>query len=289
VAEVYLYDAAGKRLSCASCEPSGVRPVGVEYSKLEPGSGGLAGGPRDIWPAAGLVGANVPGWTAITEGSPWSRYQSRYLNDQGRLFFNSIGALVPQDSNGTQDVYEYEPPGLGSCTTSSSTYSASSAGCVALISSGSSAQESAFLDASESGDDVFFLTSARLSALDVDQARDVYDAHLCSSAEPCITFPNVQSPPCTTEASCKASPTSQPSIFGAPASAAFSGDGNLAPPPASPPKKEETKQQKLAKALKACRAKKNKHKRQACEKNARKKYGAKKKAKKSKAKHRSKK
>jgi DNA-binding beta-propeller fold protein YncE len=277
VAEVYLYDAAAKRLSCISCETSGVRPVGVEYLKIEPGSGGLAGGPRDIWPASALVAANVPGWTVGIDLNK-SRYQPRYLNDEGRLFFNSVDALVPQDSNGVEDVYEYEPPGMGSCSTSLPTYSPRSGGCVSLISSGASAQESAFLDAGQSGDDVFFLTSAKLSPLDTDAARDVYDAHVCATASPCITFPSTQTPPCTNESSCKASPSPQPSIFGAPASATFSGPGNPMPArPASPPSpKKETRRQKLAKALRACHAKKNKHKRKACEKAARRKYGAKK-------------
>ena len=45
-------------------------------------------------------------------------YQSRYLSDSGRLFFDSSDALVPQDANGTEDVYEYEPAGVGSCTSS---------------------------------------------------------------------------------------------------------------------------------------------------------------------------
>ena len=188
-AEVYLYDAATKALRCASCEPSGVRPVGVEYHKLEPGSGGLVGGPVSTWPASALVAANVPGWTAIGSGHQTkSRYQPRYLSNEGRLFFNSADALVPEDANGTQDVYEYEPPGIGNCSEASETYSPRSGGCVSLISSGSSTQESAFLDASESGNDVFFLTSARLSPIDTDDARDVYDAHVCTGAEPCITY-----------------------------------------------------------------------------------------------------
>jgi hypothetical protein len=143
-----------------------------------------------------------------------------------------VNALAPQDSNSTQDIYEYEPPGLGSCTNEAATFSPRSGGCVSLISSGASAEESAFLDASESGDDVFFLTSARLSKLDTDNARDVYDAHVCATASPCITFPDVGSPPCDNESSCKPSPTPQPSIFGAPASATFSGPGN-SPPPAA--------------------------------------------------------
>jgi hypothetical protein len=285
-AEVYLYDAVTKELECASCDPSGGRPAGVEYHKLEPGSGGLVGGPRDVWTRRGLVAANVPGWTSIGNAGLASRYQPRYLSNSGRLFFNSVNALVPQDANGTQDVYEYEPPGIRSaegkelCSTSMATYSPRSGGCVALISSGRSAQESAFLDASESGDDVFFLTSAKLSPLDTDAARDVYDAHVCTDS-PCITFPNVGSPPCNNESSCKASPTPQPSIFGAPASATFSGPAN--PPPPAPPKPKSAEQiriEKLSHALKACHAKKNKHKRQSCEKAARKRY-AKPKAKKS--------
>jgi hypothetical protein len=231
-AEVYLYDAETSTLECASCDPSGARPAAVEYNKLETDEGGLVGGPRAIWASHGLVAANVPGWPAIGVAGLASRYQPRYLSNEGRLFFNSVNALAPQDSNSTQDIYEYEPPGLGSCTNEAATFSPRSGGCVSLISSGASAEESAFLDASESGDDVFFLTSARLSKLDTDNARDVYDAHVCATASPCITFPDVGSPPCDNESSCKPSPTPQPSIFGAPASATFSGPGN-SPPPAA--------------------------------------------------------
>ena len=121
---------------------------------------------------------------------------------------------------------------------------------------------------------MFFLTSAKLSPLDVDTSRDVYDAHVCSAGSPCITYSNTQSPPCTNEASCKASPTPQPSIFGAPSSATFQGLGN--PKPTPPPAKKKTaaqlRQEKLNKALKACHRLQGKHRRQACEKAARKRY-----------------
>jgi hypothetical protein len=277
-AEVYLYDAETKHLSCASCEPTGARPAAVEYHKLEPGAGGLVGGPRAIWASAGLVAANVPGWTGVANQGHDTRYQPRYLGNEGRLFFDSVDALVPQDSNGTQDVYEYEPPGVGDCSESKSTYSPRSSGCVALISSGRSADESAFLDASESGDDVFFLTSANLSKLDVDSARDVYDAHVCTGS-PCITSPSVGSPPCDNESSCKPSPTPQPSIFGPPASATFTGPGNLtaaSPATSIPPKKKVvplTRAQKLSKALRACKQHKSKKTRSTCEKKVRRTYG----------------
>jgi DNA-binding beta-propeller fold protein YncE len=222
VAEVYLYDATTKRLECASCEPTGARPLGVEYQKTEHGNGGLVGG-WAIWGEAGLVAANVPGWTSMYGGDTRGRHQPRYLSDSGRLFFDTLDSLVPQDSNGTQDVYEYEPPGLGSCTESTPTYSARSGGCVSLISSGSSNEESAFLDASESGDDAFFLSSANLASQDIDQARDVYDAHSCSAGSPCLPEPAPAAAACEGTACQSVTPPPSEPTAGSPS---FSGPGN---------------------------------------------------------------
>jgi DNA-binding beta-propeller fold protein YncE len=225
-AEVYLYDAANKRLSCASCDPSGARPVGVEYLKLEPGSGGLVGGPKGIWPRTSLVAANVPGteaYSLTSYGAPALRHQPRYLSNSGRLFFDTVNGLVSQDSNGTQDVYEWEPPGVGDCTEAATIFQPSSGGCVNLISSGSSGEESAFMDASESGDDVFFLTAARLSREDTDNALDIYDAHVCSASVPCLPEPTPAAVPCSGEG-CQApgAVTGEPS----PQSQSFAGPGN---------------------------------------------------------------
>jgi hypothetical protein len=277
VAEVYLYSASAHRVVCASCDPSGARPIGVEYEKLEPGSGGLVGGPRGIWPGTALVAANVPGWIQYTNTR--ARYQSRYLSDGGRLFFNSRDALVPQDENGTQDVYQYDPLGVGGCTTASTTFTERSSGCVDLISSGTSAQESAFLDASESGGDVFFLTAAKLSPQDTDTSFDVYDAHECTGASPCLP-PAAQPPlPCNAGDSCKPAPSPQPEIFGMPASGTFSGPGNLTPvPPPAGKTAAQSRAEGLAKALKVCRRKHNRQLRKACERNAQKRYGPAKKA-----------
>ena len=156
---------------CASCDPTGARPAGVEYAKVE---GKLVGG-SGVWPQAMGLAANIPGWTPYFLET--ALYQSRYLSDSGRLFFNSNDGLVSQDVNGNWDVYQYEPPGVGGCTTVSVTFSERSVGCVGLISSGSSPDESAFLDASETGGDVFFLTKASLVSQDLDTSLDVYDAH----------------------------------------------------------------------------------------------------------------
>jgi hypothetical protein len=197
------------------------------------------------------------------------------LVDSGREFFNSADALVPQDKNNVEDVYEYEPPGVGDCSSSSATYSTASGGCVSLISSGSAKEESAFLDATANGDEAFFLTQARLTSSDVDTSFDVYDAHVCSDSSPCPPPPAPPSPACQGDA-CQ-SPSSPPGEE-TPSSLTYKGPGNAAPPAAAPPPKPKplTKAQLLAKALRSCKAKKVKKKRVSCELQARKKYGAKK-------------
>jgi hypothetical protein len=272
--EVFIYDASAAsgtdNPACASCDPTGARPRGQEFGTLAVKT--LVGGDT-VWRPQQWLAANIPGWTPYTIGQ--ALYQSRYLSNSGRLLFNSNEALSPQDVNGTWDVYEYEPPTVGSCTSTSVSFGERSGGCVALISSGTPPEESGFLDASEDGSDVFFLTAGKLTRQDKDSALDVYDAHVCSGGSPCISEPAAAPPPCATEASCRPAPSPQPEIFGFPASATFSGIGNIVPPPAAPAKPKSTAQiraEKLAKALKACHARK-KSRRKACGKQARRKYG----------------
>jgi WD40-like Beta Propeller Repeat len=220
VGELYLYGADSGAVACVSCEPTGARP---------------------------LAGASVPDWTRVGGATAFvAFYQPRYLLDSGRVFFDSSDALVPGDVSGQSEVYEYEPEGVGGCTSSSASggvvfrpargfdvegQGVEGGGCVALVSSGTAAEGSRFLDASPSGGDVFFLTAARLLPQDVDSAPDVYDAHECTGESPCIAPPASQSAACDSEAACKAPPSSQPSIYGVPASVTFAGPGNLLPPP----------------------------------------------------------
>ena len=149
-------------------------------------------------------------------------------------------------------MYEYEPEGVGSETarcgagagSGSEVYApgreyeaagekgVAGAGCVALISSGSSGEESAFMEASESGGDVFFITSARLVAGSVEGGTSLYDAHECTVLSPCIQ--ETEAPPeCDTAEGCRGAPEGQPSIFGAPASATL--QGNRVPTSVPPP------------------------------------------------------
>jgi hypothetical protein len=220
-AEAFLYDADSGELHCGSCNPTGARPIGVEYGELESGSSNALPSVRGEWPSHGWVSVLLPHSSSFDIGSP--DYQPRYLSDFGRLYFNSLDALVTSDTNQTGDVYQYEPPGVGSCTTAANTYSAQDGGCVDLISSGTSPQRSAFLDASESGNDVFFLSSSKLSPQDVDDAQDVYDAHSCEEATGCLAEPAAPTPPCTGEA-CQPEPPAPAEAK--PQSQSFSGPGN---------------------------------------------------------------
>jgi hypothetical protein len=273
--EVFLYDAVSKRLRCVSCNPSGARPIGMREPTI---TGATAASPlvdrRRIWSTQWLA-ATVPGWTLRDQTT--ALYQSRYLSDSGRMFFNSNDALVPQDVNGTFDVYEFEPSGEGSCTDGTTTLAQSAGGCVAMISSGLSPDESAFMDASTTGNDVFFLTAAKLRPEDVDTALDLYDARICTSASPCLSSPAAIPPPCDTADSCRPAPTPQPSIFGPPSSATFTGPANVVATRATPPgASAHSRKGRLARALASCRRKYRKRGRgrARCERAAHHAYGA---------------
>ncbi len=250
--EVFQFDSRSGRLRCISCNPTGARPHGV-FDKSgfpgllvdHPGSWGGEGGVPQ-W-----LAASIPGWTL--ESIEHAQYQSRFLSDSGREFFTAADALVPADTNGVMDVYEYEPPGVGDCTTSSSTYGVRSGGCVSLISSGTSPEESAFLDASENGNDVFFLTRSRLASTDVDNAFDVYDAAVDGS-----THETVKPVECSGDA-CQ-QPVLPPNDA-TPGSLTFNGAGNVVQCPKGKVKQKgkcvKKKQQKKSKKHKKHHRKSN--------------------------------
>jgi hypothetical protein len=281
--EVFLYDASSERIVCASCNPTGKRPAGVfdeEGETLEEGEGLLVDR-FDIWSEGSegtdhWLAGSVPGWTPLS--LELTNYQSRYLSNEGRLFFDSPDHLVQAATGVAEKVYEYEPDGLGSCH--------SEAGCVGLLSPGSSEHEAAFLDASVSGNDVFFITADQVLPQDKDKNFDIYDAHVCEASAPCPPASAEAAHQCGSVENCRPGEYPVPSSQ-APASTSVSVSGNLARQQVLAVKvvskpKPLTRAQKLAKALKACKKDKKKSKRLACEKQAKKKYGpVKKKAKKS--------
>jgi hypothetical protein len=203
--QAFLYDAENKALSCVSCNPTGERPLGP---------------------------TGLPGWSNVYEGP-------RYLSDDGsRFFFESFDALSRDDVNGLRDVYEFERPGTGSCTTASGTFDPKSGGCHFLISSGTAPSESYLLDGSSNGRDVFFSTREKMVGRDTNENFDVYDYRegggFAEPVEPVI---------CVGEAGCKP-PVSVPPAPASPATPTFTGPENPKPKKPKPHHKKKHKQKK---------------------------------------------
>ena len=217
--EVFRYDAATDQLICASCNPSGASPRGLHGYEGALAASSVLSDPEQIWNGVPLA-ATLPEATKVTLSGP-SLYRTRAVHDNGRLYFNAADALVPADSNGNWDVYQYEPTGSGDCsaTAGGAAVSRSAGGCVSLLSSGTGEGESGFLDASEGGSDVFFITSAKLSVTDEDNVPDVYDARVDG-----IAATRVPRSECLGEA-CQSAPAAPNDPT--PASATFKGAGNL--------------------------------------------------------------
>ncbi|HXS45969.1 MAG TPA: NHL repeat-containing protein [Solirubrobacterales bacterium] len=214
VQEVYRYDALADQVECVSCNPSGASPASQQGSEKSTSTD-----PHSLWQGQRLA-ATLPEALQTIAAGGGSLYRPRAVFDSGRIFFNAFDSLVPADSNGQWDVYQYEPTGVGDCSSSSGggSVSRSAGGCVSLISSGTAEKEAAFLDASATGDDAFFITPAQLSVTDEDQETDVYDARV--DGVPAKLTPN---PECLGEA-CQ--PAVNPPNDPTPASAGFKGQGN---------------------------------------------------------------
>lgn len=182
-AEVFLYDAAEDELVCASCNPTGARPVGQETMF------GLKGSLTTGVQAAGKL-PNV-NYSQL--------YASRALSEDGsRLFFESYDRLDPDDTSAAGDIYQWEELGAGpaedECEETDASFDPKSGGCIDLISSGTSPLDAEFLDASASGNDVFFSTISSLIAADPSQI-DIYDARV-GGGLPEPPTPETKAPQC---------------------------------------------------------------------------------------------
>ncbi len=249
--EVYAYEAQGGRLFCVSCNPSGEPPERNQETE--------AGLDNEADAAAAFLPISYS-----------HTYAPRVISDGGgRVFFDSAEPLVAQDTNGKQDVYEWERDGVGSCREAD--------GCIYLLSGGTSGSASWLLDASTSGEDVFVISRAELVPGDAYEGFAVYDARV-GGVQPVVA------PECT-GSGCQGVPPAAP-IFATPASVTFAGVGNF-PAPSSvsgsvkskpkPKAKVLTRAQKLARALRACR-KRTGRARLVCEAQARRRYAPRSKA-----------
>ncbi len=172
--QMYLYDRENDKLSCATC-PSA----------------------KDV--------------TVVPAMSSGDRYdyvgaRPRFLSDDGRVFFSTKSALVPEDVNGVFDAYEYDGP----------------SGELHLLSSGRGSAPAMFADASPSGDDVFFVTRQPLVGADTDGgALDFYDARVGGG----FTEPDPSPAACSEEA-CQTAGAAPPGATAA-ATATLRGAGNV--------------------------------------------------------------
>jgi sugar lactone lactonase YvrE len=247
VPEVFVYDAtrpgAPGNPACVSCNPTGAPPIEN---------------------AGSSTGAFLP-------PSLHGTYMPRWISEDGRhVFFDTFQPLVPQDTNGRQDVYEWEREGAPGCPERTS--ASLNGGCVFLLSGGSSSDNAFLLDASADGSDVFFTSRASLVPEAVNENVKLYDARVRGGFS--------RSSLACSGTGCQGVPPAPP-IFATPSSATFNGVGNFPPPPSTKAKTPaQIKAGQLVAALKACRSKKNKHKRALCEAQAKKRYGPPHKAKK---------
>jgi hypothetical protein len=169
--DIYFYDAVTKSLQCASCRADATATTGPV-----------------AFDSTGVYAAPV-------------NHLLENVSDSGQLFFQTSRGLLPRDSNGKTDVYEYYQ------------------GRLRLISSGSGDSDSYFLDASPSGNDIFIASRDRLVGWDVDRLYDAYDARVGGG----LPEPAPAPPACEGDA-CEPPPVvpSDPSL----SSAAFNGPGD---------------------------------------------------------------
>jgi SMP-30/Gluconolactonase/LRE-like region/NHL repeat len=210
--EVFVYNATTGSISCASCNPTG-RPPERDTGNMLP----------------------VPG----SGGKQMEEYTQRWMsNDGSRVFFDSKLALLPQDTNGRYDVYEWERPASGSesdnsCTRSASSFSQINDGCLYLLSGGTGSDDSLFADADDNGANAFFTARGGLTADSQNENVAMYDARVNGG------FP-VLTTSCT-GTGCQGVPPAPP-VFATPSSVTFTGVGNFAAPkPAVQPKRKSVK------------------------------------------------
>ncbi len=245
VPEVFLYGASSGSVVCVSCSPTNEPP--------------------DV-PVGGEQTTNLP-----LNVSTQSRTTPRtwMASNGSRVFFDSRQKLAAADHNGTNDVYEWEAEGAGSCTTK--VPARLTGGCIFLLSGGDKQDGAWLLETDSSGRDVFFEYRGQLGSASVSpDQNEIYDARVeggfvsstrgCGGSEGC--------------SSGEGAPSGAPS--GSPPTSSFTEGANYSPSESVPgitvKPKPLTAKQHLTKALKACHRFKSKKRRAACEREARKKY-----------------
>ncbi len=178
--ELYLYDSQ----SSTATEPA-VICVSCDMTTPE------AGGTEGVFTEGNAFLDNVEVGTGVFG---LDKHFSHALSDDGRfVFFTTFVPLVPEDTNGRFDAYEFD----------------TESGTAHLLSSGTNNADSYFMDASADGSDAVIATRQRLLAWDTDSSADLYDVRVDGG------FPEPPAPPtapCEGETCRQASPPTPAAI-----------------------------------------------------------------------------
>jgi hypothetical protein len=163
--ELYVYSADTPEIQCASCRPDGAPAKFFDENQ------------------------QLSMASAFTERESGAAHSTEHLNralsaDGHYVFFSTAEPLVPRDTDGAVDAYRYD----------------TQTGQTSLVSSGTDGNGSWFLEASEDGEDVFFISSEALAGYDTDSAYDLYDARSGGGFPEPVPHPSI----CTGE-SCQGS------------------------------------------------------------------------------------
>jgi hypothetical protein len=203
--EVYVYEIGSGGPVCVSCNPSRARPQGGRRIKV----------------FLSDEGSGLPAAAMLPLPTTMLHFPRAISSEGGRLFFNSFDALLPRDTNGAADVYMWQSAAdKAACgSLGAELYVAAAGGCISLISSGESPEDSEFADASVDGTDAFFITNSSLLSQDPG-LFDVYDARAGGGLPPpAVPVPDCQGETCKPPATAPNDPT--------PASSAYVGPGDL--------------------------------------------------------------
>jgi hypothetical protein len=252
--EAYVYDAKADEVTCISCNPASRSPEG--QAQLIDSSTRDIGGEQYQNPSPPFIS-----------------------NDGSRAVFETTEALVPQDVNGTEDVYEWERAGTNGCEASSATKAASPTyspvieGCIYMLSSGLGKEVLSeghtivdgthLVGASENLQDVYVQTSESLLP-GLDNASKLYDVRVDGGFP--YTLPSHGCEP----GQCSTAP-GEPTVRVEPATEALAGAGGVAVHRAK--KLRAPRKRKLEHALKACTHKKSGRRRLRCRRAARRRFG----------------
>jgi hypothetical protein len=117
-------------------------------------------------------------------------YVPRGVLDDGTFYFDTPNALVPTDTNGFGDVYQWRQ------------------GTFDLLSGGTTPTASTFGDVTADGGDVYIRTNQQLVGQDIDQSLDVYDVRVEGGLAG--QRGSTPAPPCGNESECRDQPALSP-------------------------------------------------------------------------------